>query len=55
MWECENHADKADRQVTVDDITNESHKTITQMNPTTESHGIGHKCDDITNKNGNHK
>ena len=33
--------DEADRQVTLDDITNEPHKTIAQISHTTESHGIG--------------
>ena len=48
MQECEKpcgqHADKADRQVAVDDVTNESWKTITQINHT--------RWDNVTIKNG---
>ena len=42
MWEhekpCRQCADEADRQVTMDGITYESHKTITQINHTNQSH-----------------
>ena len=42
MQECEKPcrqcADKEDRQVGVDDVTNESHKMIKQMNCTNQSH-----------------
>ena len=38
---CRQHADKADRQVAVDDVTNESCKTITQINHTNQSHKMG--------------
>ena len=45
----EQQTDEMDRQVTDDDVTSESHKSIAQMNRTNE---VTQKTADVTSKNG---